>query len=341
MSGPVVAFRTDGSADLGFGHIRRCLTLAQALQKHGGDTRFVVNRDPSVEGVLRKYGFGGAVVEARADHDLGQTLGHVRRWGVHALIVDSYEVSGKCFQDVHEPVIVVIDDLADRPLPVDLVVNGAGNAGELSYCTSPRTKLLLGPQYALLREEFSHEPDRPIRAQVERVLIITGGADPCALTPRLIDWTREAMGGVAIDVVVGPFFTDDVVRRIEKLVEGDSSIALHRDPQHLRNLMLKCDVAIAGGGQTTYELAATGTPAVAIRLADNQSGNLQGLSAKDALEWVGDIQDGDTESRVIGALRNLAEHADKRARMSQAGRALVDGGGAGRVAQAVLEACTQ
>jgi len=105
--------------------------------------------------------------------------------------------------------------------------------------------------------------------------------------------------------------------------------------------MLKCDVAIAGGGQTTYELAATGTPAVAIRLADNQSGNLQGLSAKDALEWVGDVQDGDTESRVIGTLRNLAEHADKRARMSQAGRALVDGGGADRVAQAVLEACTQ
>jgi UDP-2,4-diacetamido-2,4,6-trideoxy-beta-L-altropyranose hydrolase len=338
MSGPVIAFRTDGSTDLGFGHIRRCLTLAQALQKKGSITRFVVNREPSVEKMLQKYGLDGAVVEAQADRDLSQTLGYVRRWGgVQALIVDSYGVSGECFEDIHEPVIVVIDDLADRPLPVDLVVNGAVNAGELSYRTSPQTRLLLGPEYALLREEFSSDPDRRIRTRVERVLIITGGADPSALTPKLIAWTHKAIGKVAQDVVVGPFFTDDVLRQIEKLVDNDSSIILHRDPQHLRDLMLKCDVAIAGGGQTTYELAATGTPAVTIRLAYNQSGNLRGLSAHGSLEWAGDIHEGDLERRVIGTLRSLAENPDKRAAMSRTGRALVDGQGAGRVAKAVLD----
>jgi UDP-2,4-diacetamido-2,4,6-trideoxy-beta-L-altropyranose hydrolase len=341
MSGPVVAFRTDGSESIGLGHIRRCMTLARVLQKQGGVIHFVVNQDPLVSGFLRKNGFDGVTVETQADCDLSQTLGHVRRWDAQALVVDSYAVKVECFAQVRELLVAVIDDLADRPLPVDLVINGAANACNLSYQTSPRTKLLLGPEYVLLREEFSHDPDRPIREDVERVLITVGGGDPFALTCRLIAWTRVALNKLNIAVVVGPFFAQDAVRRVEQLAEGDSFVTPHRDPPNLRELMLSCDLAIVGGGQTAYELAATGTPAVAIRLTENQTGNLSGLSAKGVLEWVGDVQDGDIESRVIGALRNLAEHADKRARMSQAGRALVDGRGASRVAQAVLEACTQ
>jgi UDP-2,4-diacetamido-2,4,6-trideoxy-beta-L-altropyranose hydrolase len=317
------------------------MTLAHVLQKQGGVIHFLVNQDPLVSNFLRKHGFDGVAIETQADRDLSQTLSHARRRDVQALVVDSYAVKGECFAQVREMAVAVVDDLADRPLPVDLVVNGAANACELSYRTSPRTKLLLGSDYILLREEFSYAPDRSIREHVVRVMITMGGTDPFTLTSRLIAWTRVAMNKVDVGVVVGPFFTEDAVHRIEQLVEGDSFVTLYRDPHNLRDLMLSCDVAIVGGGQTTYELAATGTPAVAIRLADNQTGNLHSLSAKGALEWVGDVHDVDLEGRVIAALQDLAENPDKRMKMSRAGRALVDGGGAGRVAQAVLEICPQ
>ena len=338
---PAIAFRTEGGVTGGLGHVRRSVTLAHELRKQGIKVYFVVNHDRAVLDILLGHNFEAAEVGEDDERNLEETLAKIDQWGVNGLMIDSYRIRDVSPVRGHIAFTGVIDDLADRLLPVDLVINGAANAGELSYRTSSRTKLLLGPEYALLREEFSREPDRQIRAQVGQMLIMMGGADPCALTPRLMTWTREAMGEAAMDVVVGPFFTEDAVRQIEQRAGSDHSIILHQDPKNLRDLMLRCDVAIAGGGQTTYELAATGTPAAAIKLADNQSGNLRGLSAKNTLEWVGDVQDDDLEGRVIRTLRNLAEHADKRAKMSQAGRALVDGRGAARVAQAVLEACAR
>src|SRR2546428_7754394 len=103
--------------------------------------------------------------------------------------------------------------------------------------------------------------------------------------------------------------------------------------------MLRCDVAVTGGGQTTYELAATGTPAIAIKMADNQTGNVRGLSVRGTLVWVGDADDSDLEGKVTGALKDLANDKCKRDDMSRAGRALVDGLGTERVARAILEAC--
>jgi spore coat polysaccharide biosynthesis predicted glycosyltransferase SpsG len=101
--------------------------------------------------------------------------------------------------------------------------------------------------------------------------------------------------------------------------------------------MLGADVAISGGGQTLYELAATGTPAVAIRLADNQTLNLRNLQAAGMLLWAGDAGDADLETMVTSALMVLAENRGRRTEMSRRGRALVDGRGAARVAAAVLD----
>ena len=87
-------------------------------------------------------------------------------------VVDSYAVAvdGECLAQVRGSVVAVIDDLADRLLPVDLVINGAIDAHRLAYQTRPGTRLLLGPDYVLLREEFATEPKRPIRERIEIAL---------------------------------------------------------------------------------------------------------------------------------------------------------------------------
>jgi UDP-2,4-diacetamido-2,4,6-trideoxy-beta-L-altropyranose hydrolase len=98
-------------------------------------------------------------------------------------------------------------------------------------------------------------------------------------------------------------------------------------------------VAITSGGQTTYELAATGLPACAVRVALNQTGNLEGLRARDAILWVGDVGDADLPTRVDRGLRALVTDARLRQSLSRAGQMTVDGRGASRVADAILELC--
>jgi spore coat polysaccharide biosynthesis predicted glycosyltransferase SpsG len=113
-------------------------------------------------------------------------------------------------------------------------------------------------------------------------------------------------------------------------------VVIHRDPPDVRGLMLGADVALCAGGQTTYELAATGTPAIAVQVAANQAGNLRGLEAAGALVWAGSVEDADLGDRVMAALAALAGDGARRAAMSRAGRALVDGKGIERVAEALL-----
>ena len=50
------------------------------------------------------------------------------------------------------------------------------------------------------------------------------------------------------------------------------------------NLMLKSDICISGGGQTTYELARVGVPTIGICLAENQKNNLMGWKSLGFIE---------------------------------------------------------
>lgn len=312
------------------------MTLAQALGAQGVEVHFAVDRDSTAMTLLRKYGFDG--VEEQSERDLTRALESVEQCGARVLVVDSYAFEGESLARVQGTFVAVLDDLADRLLPVDLVVNGSVNARELAYRASSHTRLLLGPEYMLLREEFSLEPRRKIRGQIKRVLVSVGGTDHFRLTPRLMAWAHEALGDIAIDVVIGPFFTQDSLQEIEQLMQrADGSVLLHRDPPYIRDLMLACDLAIAGGGQTTYELAATGTPTLAVRLAENQSGNVNGLAARGTLVWLGGVDEENLQDKVAEALTRLANNPEARLAMSRAGCLLVDGLGAKRVAKALVE----
>ena len=77
----------------------------------------------------------------------------------------------------------MIDDLGDRDLLCDLLLDqNPGASAEKYEGKAPKNcKLILGPRYALLRNEFSEwrelSLNRRIGENIENVLITMGGAD--------------------------------------------------------------------------------------------------------------------------------------------------------------------
>jgi UDP-2,4-diacetamido-2,4,6-trideoxy-beta-L-altropyranose hydrolase len=324
-----VLFRTVGSEAIGLGHVRRSLALADAVRTLGGEALFAVAGDRRAIELVRVAGFEATLV---APATVALPLA-----GIHAVVVDDYAVtSADVARLATERMVTVIDDLADRELDVHLVVNGSAGAAALRYRGGARTQLLLGPRFIPLRAEFGEAPARSVSSGLQRVLLTVGGADPGAVTERLLAAARRALPRVVVDVIVGPLAT-----RVERLRESArahaGAVVLHEDPKDVRALMLAADVAISGGGQTLYELAATATPTVAIRLADNQTLNLTNLQTEGTLLWAGDAGDADLETMLTSALMVLAENRGRRAEMSRRARALVDGRGAARVAAAILD----
>lgn len=309
------------------------------LEHAGASVRFVINDEPAVLAVLSKHGIDSVAVGDLDSRDLRQTLGLAAEWSADALVVDSYDAPVDRLSGIGVRVVAVIDDLGDRPLPVTLVINGAAHAHELRYRVRPDTTLCLGPEYALLRTEFADEPRRDISPQVGRALVTVGGADPALLTASLIAWAREALGSATLDVLVGPFWSTEARAAADRAAKDDRAVVLHEDPAGIREMMLSCDLAVSGGGQTLYELAATATPAVAIRLFDNQTGNLRALSRDGALVWPGDASDADLGSKVVSTLKSLTADPSRRRALGTRARSLVDGRGASRVAQVLMQAC--
>jgi UDP-2,4-diacetamido-2,4,6-trideoxy-beta-L-altropyranose hydrolase len=338
MSLPMIGIRTQAGEGIGLGHVRRCLALAHALSGVGAEVRIVVDEDDRTVELIRAQGFH--TVGVASGDALAQTCATFREWQVRAVIADSYELDTQSLAVLRDVAgfLVVIDDLADREIPADIVTNSAIHASTLPYAGLPGTLYLLGPRFALLSREFTDTPRPKIRGQVEQVLITIGGSDPSGLSDKLAEWTLDCFGTASINVVVGPFFPSANMRAPAAIRER-SRLEIHHAPREMHALMLKADLAVTGGGQTTYELAATGTPAAAICIAENQRGNLRGLAEAGTLEFVGDASDGDLEFKIVSALTDLAVESERRQRMSERGRQLVDGRGAERVAQEIVRRC--
>jgi UDP-2,4-diacetamido-2,4,6-trideoxy-beta-L-altropyranose hydrolase len=332
MTAPRFAIRTDAGAEIGLGHLRRCLALARALRAAGADASFFVDGDASPAD-----GAGFEVRRVAAGRDLADVCESAGRAGARAVVVDSYVVGAPYLRGLGEAGfrVVVIDDLADRELEVDLVVNPSPAAVGLRYRAAARTQYLLGSRFALLQPEFAAPPTRRTAERARRLLVTIGGGDVDGFTAAVVGWIAACLDDVTLDVVIGPWFAGAEELRSVAARAG-SSIRLHERPHDMRRLMLGADLAISGGGQTTYELAATGTPAIAIEMADNQAASLAALAEAGTLVAVGAAADPDLESALTAELAALVKDRDRRAEMSRRARAAVDGHGARRVAKAVL-----
>ena len=303
---------TRGGGVVGLGHVRRCLTLAGALRSVGIESSFHVCGEGAA--FVAQHGF-----EAKAVDRLEEGVD-----GAGALLIDSYEFDDRLLS-LGAPTIV-IDDLAARPLPVGMVVNPGAGAERLTYAASPETLLLLGVRYALLRPEFAQPSARTVRKQIQNVMITLGGHDHGTLASDLVRWTSAALPSATIDVIVGPFF-----ERVDDLRALESpTIHLVHNPENMRELMLRSDVAISAGGQTLYELAATGTPAVVVATAANQRYNIEALAEEGTIVYLPER----TSAALAEAFTKLAP-PQARSEMSARGKALVDGRGAERVAEEI------
>lgn len=322
---PSVLFLTVAGAGAGLGHVKRCAALGSALAGLGASVRF------AVAGHLQRVGtFGMTLPGFEAPQWIGSprlALEIVERSGADLIVVDAYLATDELLRAIRSrgAVVAAIDDLADRELPVDIVVNGAYHAERRRYAEVPGRRLLLGPRFTLIDPGFADVPHRVTRPTVSRVLVTLGGEDAGAVVAASVASVARAAPGAVIDLVVGPFAPAASAR--------GANVRLHQGLPSLRALLLEADFAVTGAGMTLYECLAAGTPAVAVPLADNQRPNF------DELTGAGLVLPGQPD--LAAAVERLSLDAALRGRLAASGRALVDGRGAARVAAELRRAVAQ
>ncbi|MCM8811711.1 MAG: hypothetical protein NC910_01495 [Candidatus Omnitrophica bacterium] len=326
-----VVFRVAGSPSGGFGHIRRCWTLASHLRNFVGRIGFIAST-PEAAQVLRKAGF--ETCEEPSPSSIETTLRVLHLIPSKKLCVaDDPSLTTSDLERLSKAAATIcIDDTCEREFPVEMAINGSAGAQSLPYRGRRDTRFLLGSDYIMLRPCFEHPPQRRwTHEPPKRILVLTGGGEAGPLSEMIVRIVRGSLPKIRIDVVGGPLGFG-----ISKTAEQTAGVTAHRNPDDIRSLMLAADIAVSGGGQTAYELAATATPTLGILAAPNQHVNLKGLASAGTLQDLGSPEDPAFEKKLREAVLHLAGDPHKRRWMGEAGRFLVDGKGTRRVADEIL-----
>ncbi|MBL8556966.1 MAG: UDP-2,4-diacetamido-2,4,6-trideoxy-beta-L-altropyranose hydrolase [Phenylobacterium sp.] len=331
MTGPRILFVADAGPFVGGGHVMRSLTLARALEAQGASYAFV--GPPAVAELLDAFSPDSVRIPAE---DLAATA---VRESFDAIVFDHYGLSEPDHRAMaKDRPVLVVDDLADRPLGADIVVDAGPSRRAQDYLglTSDEARLLLGPEFAAVRPEFAavREPALAWRGEpVQRVLISMGLTDVGGVTARVVDRVRPRVQEVGLDIVLGAGAPS--TSGLLKTARRDPRLMLHVDTPHMARLTAEADIGIGAPGSSTWERCVLGLPSVLIVLAENQRPAARAMAERGAALVV-DLADPGFDAAFDRALTRLLRDADLRRELARVSAGVCDGLGAGRTAEIFL-----
>ncbi len=303
---------TEGGKETGFGHITRCISLYEAFEEKEIFPVLIINGDKNILSLLGNKNYqmfnwlkeGKKLFRSIRDSDF--------------IVIDSYLADKALYERIlgtcNRASLVMIDDFKRLEYPKGFVVNASIYGDEIGYPKNDDITYLLGKDYIILRKEFWGPIKKTINEKVKNVLVTFGGMNHNNFIHEILEYLKE-----------GSNFTFNAIEAKGNKINAHEMV----------DLMLKADICISGGGQTTHELARCGVPTIAICFADNQIFNLKGWQRHEFLEFIGQFNEPDLFKKIEEILQRL--NYKRRKEMSRVGQALVDGQGARRIVREVLK----
>jgi spore coat polysaccharide biosynthesis predicted glycosyltransferase SpsG len=336
--------RTEANDRIGAGHAMRCLALAQAWQDAGGRAVFAMAEagdDFRTRLAAERIGLRPMTATVGSAEDAAATIAIAADANARWIVVDGRAFSADFRRAIRAAGLrlIFIDDYGTADdLACDVLVNPNYQAPDDLYPRrSAAERLLLGTQYALLRREFRYDRPTPwsFEASAHRFLLTFGG------TPKLEFVARTILLLSRCDV------TEPVLRVTASTGEERQAIlALPTppgwpppecavNPPVLPDWLAWADLTIITAGTTLWECLCTGSPVASFYRDDYQRRFLENLAKVGATRALGPLSgNGDEAARL--ALKDAIHDAGLRRAMSVAGRGIIDGHGADRVAHAIF-----
>jgi spore coat polysaccharide biosynthesis predicted glycosyltransferase SpsG len=302
-----VLILTEAGSTIGFGHLTRSIALYQGFDEEKIDVEIVVNWDREAEYLLK--GIKHKIFNWLQNRNtIFETIKEM-----DIVIIDSYTADLEFYQQVSKIVRipVYIDDYVRLDYPRGTVISPSIYGDKLNYPEKDGVRYLLGKDYIILRKEFWDVPEKKIKRKIKNILITFGGANHQNLAKKFSEYLKDKFN-----------FNIYIVDPRMKFTAKD-----------MVNFMLKADLCISGGGQTTYELARVGVPTIGICFAENQLNNLIYGQKEGYLEFAGWFDNKELLLRIEEFLMDL--NYEKRVKMKKFGEKSVDGRGVRRLLKAI------
>jgi UDP-2,4-diacetamido-2,4,6-trideoxy-beta-L-altropyranose hydrolase len=328
-----VALRADAYAEIGTGHLMRCIVLGQGIMERGGEVVFITYcSSAGLVSRLKNEGFSLHLLNV--PRSLTESLGLIEKERPDWVVLDGYHFDSgyqKAMKDAGYKLLVIDDYVRLDYYYADIILNQNYGAEEIQYNTGKGTKLLLGTKYVMLRREFLkyREFERKCPEFAENVLITMGGADTDNLTLQVLKALNLVESPLKIKVAVGAA-NPHYEMLAEEVKQSSHSVKVLRDVQDMAHLIAWADIAVSAGGTTVWELAFMGLPSFLCIVATNQVGVVNRLARDGIFQTLGQIKDL-SDREIAEAAAHLIGLRSVREEMCAKEMELVDGEGAKRV----------
>lgn len=323
----------------------RCLALAEELRKRGYTCSFACRRLPgdSID-FISEHGFD--VCELPSNYqikyhwaiDARETMRVVTEKSADWLVVDNYCLDKRWHKAIGCGVNLrlVIDDLANREYECDILLdqNLGHTKAEYQKLTPNKATILVGPKYALLREEF-----RQIQPNLRKfdfseisgtLLVSLGGIDAHNLTSKiLIELFSDIPKSLRqVKVILGQ--NSPWAMNVEKIARKAPILThIYKGISNMSEVLLRATVVIGAAGTSVWERACLGIPTLVVVIAENQKSVANAIVANGAAKKL-------DFTRISSQIEELMTNSQALRAMSKTASDLCDGLGVIRLYESML-----
>jgi len=321
--------RTVASPSIGFGHLRRVLTLA-AMLENAVEPHFLVDSNDSWskdQTTARGWKY--------SDFDsTGLWNGSSRP---AAILIDTREERGlevliSAARQRRVPV-ASIHDLGLNRLSSDVVIDGSLAPGIQQNCAA---RCYFGTRYLVLDPKYAaaHRVHRRISNEIRTVLINLGGGDSSRFFEKVLEGLR--LWGHGLQAVGVRGFASWGQEQLASRNWAPVHFRWAARNESIPELIRSADLAVTAAGISVYEALCAGTPVISLSYDETQHRTAESLAAAGLCVDLG-LGDHLTSALIPPLLTHLESDPGLRVTASRQGKRLVDGKGAERVAAILVE----
>ncbi len=319
-----VLFKTKGSHEQGIGDVTSSIALAEKFRSQGYDIHFIINNNKNVIDFVSGCGFKSNLAQKVSEID---SIVREVKFDIAILNqLNTPEIEADIFRR-HVKLLVTIEDTGSSARMADLRFN-------VLY---PISEAYTDLSFIPLADTFQrkHVLEKRVTNTAGVILIIQGGSDTYGFTPKIIKALYSLPDSIAVDVIIGPNFSH-YAELDQALKSAPRAFTIVKDRDDLSDIMLKADLAVSAGGYTLFELACLGIPTIVVCGDTFEEPTAQRMQKEGFGINLG-FGKNVTSEEILKSLVKLMNNVDLRRKMSSAGKRLIDGRGATRIAAAITE----
>ena len=296
-----ISIRVDGNAEIGLGHIFRCISLAQILHPRFEIAFYCISIPDSIKITLDQLGIKCIKIVSESDF-------FSRINNTDIIVLDGYKFDAQYQIKIKKlgNKLVYIDDMCNMHYYSDLIINHAPGIESTQYLSESYTDFALGLDYCLLRPSFINAIQLNKNLRVDNSLVISfGGADINNITLKtLLVVASEENIFSRVNLVVGQsyLYLDKLQKTINNL-KFEIYLYSSLDENEMCYLFLSSEYAIVPASGVLFESIACGCKPISGYLIDNQYFVYNGFISLNAIIDAKDF----SEESISNAIKKIQE----------------------------------